>query len=176
MRIVTINGILTDGTGNVDTIGQALQAAGVPWVDASYPTVNPLTARWRANGIMRSIAPWMREDDVIVCHSFGCVIGGLLMDVVPVKAAYLIAPAASRRWNFDKVKGDPMITAYWSPEDTAVRVGSWLPFHPFGAAGTEGYTSARVRNVETDSDHCGYFSRPELRSMIVKTILTEITS
>lgn len=162
MRLIPLNGIFTDGRGNVDKLAKMLSVEyQIPIRQPDYKTVNPLTARWAAYWIARGIAGFIEPDDVLICHSFGCIIGGVLMELAEVKACYMIAPAASRDWQFDKVKGNPVITAFYSPDDYVVRLGSWLPFfHPFGRAGIEGYSYPGVVNIKMQSDHNDFFRSP----------------
>jgi hypothetical protein len=46
----------------------------------------------------------------------------------------------------------------YSPKDLAIRIGARLMFHPFGAAGSKGFTQEGVTNVEYQCGHSDYFS------------------
>lgn len=160
-RVILINGILTHGEGNVDVLGARLAARGYQVEDTWHEKVNPITARWRGISIARSKANWIEDGDIIVAHSFGCVITRHLLHMVDVDVAgaYLIAPADGERksWEDAQVR---TVFCYHSPEDWTVRLGSWLWFHVFGSAGLNGYEDERVVNVEMESDHNDYFKSP----------------
>lgn len=159
MKIVLVNGINTNGEGNVDLLGEELRRRGLEVVDVALPVRHSVSARWGGcpDGLL--VAQAAVDGDVLVAHSFGCVRAHYAHRVRDLKAIVCVAPAMSphARWR------DPArVTCYHSSRDLAVRLGARLLCHPFGPAGVAGFSQPGVTNVRRWCGHSGYFRGPLL--------------
>lgn len=155
MSIILVNGINTHGAGNVDLVGERLRARGHQVVDVYLPKRRTLSARWGAGEDAITIAKHSEEGDVLIAHSFGCLRAARAMRLREYAAAFLIAPAMSKRWLF---RNPGRVWCYYSPSDWVVRLGALAVLHPFGRAGVQGFEQPGVRNVRCESDHDDYFA------------------
>lgn len=171
MRFIGINGINTHGESNTDVVLSELSARGYDTVDVRLPKRHTITASFGAKpDALRYIVPILEKDDILVAHSFGCLRAAhAIREYGYIKAAFLIAPAMSHRWEFP----DPSkVFAFCSTDDWIVSLGSKIPGHPFGYAGTAGFNQLAPigHNYHWQSDHDDYFSEPLLSKLTDKIV------
>ena len=163
MRIVGVNGIGTHGEGNIDVLLAEMQRRGLDTIDVHLPRRHAFSARWGAREDGYRVADASQDGDIVVAHSFGCLRTWHAHRVRDYKAIFLIAPAQSRD---DEWRSPRRTHCYYSPGDWVVKLGARLLFHPFGAAGVEGYSQLgplmhnhRVELPKALRDrHSGYFA------------------
>ena len=154
MRIVGVNGINTHGEGSIDLLLLTLDKRGHEVLDIPLPKRHTLSARWGGCTDGQTIAMHAKDGDIVVCHSFGGLRTHFAHQVRDFRAVICIAPAMSddARWRYpDRVH------CFHSKKDWAIRIGARLFLHPFGAAGSRGFTQEGVTNVEYDCGHSDYF-------------------
>lgn len=168
MAIVLVNGINTHGEGNVDLLGRELHERGHDIVDVRLPKRHTISAWWGAAKDAEAILKMSSEGDVIVGHSFGCLRAAHAMKKREYKAAFMIAPAMRKSWQFEN---PARVWCFYSPSDWVVWLGSLIPGHPFGKAGVRGYLQLEAygHNIEMQSDHDDYFGG-DLISKVVDRI------
>jgi len=155
VRIVGVNGIHTHGATNTDLVLTAMRDRGFETVDVKLPWRSWFSARFAGAEDGRKVAQASEHGDIIIAHSFGCLRSWHAHKIKKYKAIFCIAPAMSRRakWQYPN-----RIECWFSPDDKAVLAGSFLPFHPFGAAGTKGFRQAGIRHYAAPGcSHGGYF-------------------
>lgn len=157
MRIALINGISTHGEGNVDNFIEPLTARGHEVIDIRLPKRHALSARWGAKHDAKIIYKETEQYDAVIAHSFGGLRALKAAERRRFSHMFLFRPALARNYCLDKIAGTPKIHCIYSKEDTAVRIGSFLPFHPFGRAGTHGMTDVGVINHESSGGHSADF-------------------
>ena len=165
MKVVGVNGINTHGEGNIDVLLAELAKRGHETVDVRLPKRHVLTAYWGAEKDSRLVVDAAAGDAVLVAHSFGCLRAAHAMRTRRYKAVFLIAPAMSKDWVFDHPQ---RVYCYCSSDDWIVALGSIIPFHPFGKAGTEGFDQLHAygHNYAKESDHDDYFKGALLRALV----------
>lgn len=160
MRIVGVNGIRTHGATSTDLVLAAMRERGFETVDVQLPWRSVFTARFGGKGDGKLVAENSQDGDVLVAHSFGCLRSWHAHKIRNYAAIFCIAPAMSRR---TKWRDPNRVHCWFSPDDKAVLAGTFLPFHPFGAAGTKGFKQAGIRHFAAPgSSHGGYFKGPRL--------------
>lgn len=162
MRIAGANGIATDGKGSIDRLLLELAQRNHIIIDIPLPKRHWFSARWGGEPDGKIIAKHTRDGDVIVCHSFGCLRTWHAHQERDYKAIICIAPAMSdsAEWRHPE-----RVHCFYSPKDWAIRVGARLLFHPFGAAGSKGFTQEGVTNVEYACGHSDYFGPALLKGV-----------
>lgn len=155
MQIVGVNGIATHGEGSIDLLLDELAQRGLDVVDVRLPLRHWISARWGGCPDGSLVAQHSRDGDVIVAHSFGCLRAWHAHKVRDYRAIVCIAPAMSKGavWRYPE-----RVHCFHSKKDLAIRIGARLLFHPFGAAGTEGFTQDGIRNVRFECGHSDYFA------------------
>ena len=149
MALIIVNGIHTDG-GVVRDFGLDIKAQGIDVRLYSYPK-RSFIGQWfgthKKDGA--ALASFMNDGDDIVCHSNGALVWHESMK-------------SGARWNRCFVFGgaatsdgyDYPVHAFnkayiiYNPKDWALRIGSWLPFHPFGKLGYAGYRGRKRRDIQ----------------------------
>lgn len=157
-RIVGVNGINTHGQANVDLVLHELARRGFETVDVQLPRRHWFSARWGARDDGYLVAEASADGDVVVAHSFGALRAWYADRVRSYKAIICIAPAMSKRTEWTNPR---RVHCYHSGGDWIVKLGSRLPFHPFGRAGIEGFDQLVPfgTNHRVKSDHDDYFDR-----------------
>lgn len=155
MRIVGVNGIRTHGARNIDQLLRALADLGFEIVDVTLPKRHAWGARFHGELEGQIVAQASADGDIVVAHSYGCLRAWYAHIHRNYAAVVCIAPAMDD----DAVWRDPeRVHCFYSPDDWAVRVGSWLLFHPFGPAGNRGFSQGGVRNHRIDgAGHNDFF-------------------
>ena len=147
-----------EGEGTVDRMRAWFQKAGKHFTyeyDYSFmngPVSGLLGARLlnarRAREAFAHMSHVAKFD--VVAHSNGCAIAKLLMEIEPyqVRRAVFINPALDR---CASLPPGPLVYCLHTPGEMPTRVASWLPFHPWGRAGSDGMTDPNVLNVDTSN-------------------------
>lgn len=155
MKIVGVNGIATHGEGNIDILLRELDSLGFDTLDVKLPKRHVLSAWWGHKMDAVAIAEASNDGDVVVCHSFGGARTAQAMRIRNYKAVVFVNPAMTRFHRFNR---DDIFCLH-SKEDTTVKIGSWIPFHPFGRAGVDGFTDKSVNNIEITGGHNAAFEQ-----------------
>ena len=171
MAIVIVHGINTHG-GGIDQFGLKLQTLGYDVRFYEYQKRH-FWSYWNRRTMAQDVGSLINqcdEGDDIICHSNGAVIWQ-----ESIKAGF--------KWRRCMVFGgagtsDQMIyppdafesaRVYYNPEDTAIKWGARIPWHPFGKLGRIGYagpkdkriTNVSVLHEEVGSlEHSHYFEPP----------------
>lgn len=154
MKIVGANGIATHGEGNIDLLLRRLKLMGHDVVDVRLPKRHFISARWGGCPDGSLLAQHSSDGDIIVAHSFGCLRAWHAHKVRNYRAIICIAPAMERasEWSHpDRVH------CWYSPDDWAVRIGSWLRLHPFGRAGNKGFNQPGIKHTKVNGAGHGDF-------------------
>ena len=164
MKIVLVHGINTVGTDNIDRTQKKLEALGLEVVDAPTKKRNPFTARWMGKRDAKVVQDCSADGDILVCHSYGNIVGWHAHKHIDYRAIFCIAPAQSKdvKWIHPN-----RVHCYFSEDDRALKVGSLMLYHPFGRAGLVGYTQPGVNNVPSHGlDHSDYFFGKALTKLV----------
>jgi len=169
MRILTINGIRTDGSTNTDKLCSKLKHIGYDTVDVNFPKVNIFTARSRKRQLKNAqiLVDNHKKGDVLIAHSYGCLLALRAMELgAEFSKVIFFAPAMNVDFTFP-YHGMKELIVIHNPTDEAIRAGNWLWFHDFGKMGQVGYRGARddrIRNLQDNSgekgkrNHSHYFT------------------
>lgn len=173
MKIVGVNGIATHGERNIDLLLRRLRILGHDVKDVRLPKRHWFSARWGGCPDGQLIASESADGDIIVAHSFGCLRAWNAHLVRDYRAIVCIAPAMEpdAKW-----KHPARVHCWHSAGDWAVRIGAWLRFHPFGAAGNVGFEQPGVVNIRLDGvGHGDYFKGDRLERLVkyVSDLATE---
>ena len=158
MKLISIPGIHSDGTGTTDKLGYRLEALGYDFLDLDLPRRNAFNARWKAKKDAKRIIEVSEPGDVLIAHSFGCLRSAYAMREIDYLAVFMFRPAMRRNWKFPE--GNTGIRCIYSRQDYAILAGSALLFHPFGMAGFKGFKNPTKlkRNTLGKGDHNNDFS------------------
>lgn len=156
MKIIGVNGIGSHGEGNIDLFLGDLAELGYETLDLRLPKRHFVSAWWGASADAKLIVDESEDGDVLLCHSFGCLRGAKAMRQRSYSAIFMFRPAMSRLYRFPQRA--TTVYCFHSTEDLALRVGRWIPFHPFGKAGLTGFDRPptefpAVFNVQSWGDH-----------------------
>lgn len=168
MRIVLANGIATDGDGNVDRFRAPLEAAGHEIEDVLFPVRHFWSARWprTINRDAQQLYQATEQYDAVIAHSFGCLRTLVCAERRRFSHIFLFRPALAQDYDLSRIAGTPKIYCIHSMQDTAIRIGSWLPFHPFGRAGTHGMLDPAVINKTSSGGHNADFEPPQFEQWV----------
>jgi len=165
---ICVHGIRSKGTSNVDKMGSLLEERGHPTVDFDYPTVSLTDVLFKMRGtrtkeVLRharrlrfaatdSKVPRMKPD--VIAHSMGCLVTLRAMeDGAEFGNVFWFAPAMESDFVIPSW-GCNRLWIIHNPNDKAIKVGSWLKWHPFGNMGLVGSKyeqfDYRIKNVQTD--------------------------
>lgn len=156
-RILLVNGINTHGEKNVDLFFR-LESEGHQVVDVTLPKRGVISSWFTGKADARRLLKRARYGDIVIAHSRGGIVAALASRFNFFRQIFLIGPAMSRKWDWSLTKAGGSIFCFYSKTDFWVRVGSLIPGHPFGQAGTHGFTDSRVINTDcSGTSHGGYF-------------------
>jgi hypothetical protein len=161
LRVLGINGIRSDGSGNTDRALQGLERLDHCTVDTAYPLTRWV---WQTRSRARELRDarvlkrrYYHPGDAVIAHSRGCRVNLRMMELgCRFSTVFWFRPAMNR----DVIVPDhgcERLFVLHHPEDRAIALGSLLPWHPFGAAGRFGLEAGelgradhdpRVRNVQ----------------------------
>jgi hypothetical protein len=163
VRFVILNGIRTDGEGNIDKGRDRLVELGLDVVDVVIPRRNTITARWTTERDARGAIVQADLDDhvdmggltVLLAHSRGGLLAGWLQNRGYGDLSILANPAMDRDY---KWKNPQRVVNFHSPDD---RIVDWLAriagaiWNDFGDAGSDGFKQAGVENIMVTHGHNG---------------------
>jgi hypothetical protein len=140
------------GSGSVDKLAPFFTVNGVPVVDHNYGWVGLLGLRRRNQRTVQRILPTIKQGDVLLAHSNGCLIAWELVEAgAPLAAVICVQPALRK----DTVwRPDVQVLCLHNDEDWVVSLGRmwgrfasvanpWRDRHGWGAAGRHGFTSGQ---------------------------------
>ena len=174
MKILTINGIRTDGSASTDKLGGELSRLGFDVVDVNYPRVNIFTARSRKRQYKNAkhLVNKSHKGDILIAHSYGCLLALRAMELgAQFSHVFFFAPAMNRDFIFPYL-GMKNLTVIHNHTDQAIKMGNWLWFHDFGKMGSLGYNGApdpRIANIldskgrEGKRNHSHYFNDTNIK-------------
>lgn len=168
INAAVVNGINTDGEGNVDAFKPIAWDMGLRLGDPVLPVRNATTARmfWRRD---IEILTHYCEDTgvrVLIAHSYGGFRSLKTAEHVEFDLLILYAPAIEHDYDLSKIRGNPVIVVIHSEQDRAIWLGSKLWFHFFGEAGRIGLTEPnnpnglRVGNIAAHGNRHSTYFRP----------------
>lgn len=180
MRIHLIHGfnVWDGGVATVGRLAPYLELGGNRILHHDYGWVGLLRLRWRNEQATRRIRPFVRDGDVLIGHSNGCLVAWELIEAgVRPGAVICIQPALRRDTPWPP--GLPVLCLY-NDRDWAVILGrAWGRFisvanpfrerHGWGAAGRYGFDQAGITNRDTRrgpcpaEGHSGIFEPPPLQ-------------
>lgn len=152
MKILGINGIRTTGAKNTDLLLQKMQEREWKTCDTEYPTAWAISARWRwiQRRNAKRIMKYYREGDIVVAHSYGCLLTLRMMEMgARFSHVFFFGAAMNDDFTFPAYGMESLVNVC-DVDDRALGIGSILPFHDFGKMGKTGYKGAkdpRVQNV-----------------------------
>ena len=157
-RVVGVNGIRSNGSGNTDLLLKDLAGNGYETLDFNYPRVNLLTARSRNRQRNRGRLLHQRTflHDAVIAHSYGALVVLRAMEAgAQFGMVFLFAPALDSRIYFP-AQGATQIHVIHNQADRAIGLGALLWRHDFGLMGQHGYQGPpdhRITNVPTNDNH-----------------------
>lgn len=164
MRIILVRGINDGPRGDLNAMGDVLEAKGFEVIRFSYAPVRAWNARFKLDDVSRSIRNYVRTGDHAVGHSFGCA---ALFDAMYHGARFgrvvFFGAAMEKEITFPR-HGFTRLMNVTNPYDRALTFGSWLAFrHPFGLMGRDGYAGPPddwIEHVQT-GERVGKFRHTE---------------
>jgi len=153
MKFVGVHGIRSDGHLNIDILLDEMKRKGHEVKDVQTPARSTWEARFKSRMDGQQVANVSEDGDILLAHSYGCLVASEAMKLVNYKAVYLFRPAMSRRYKF--AASPTKIYCIYSIADKAIWLGGLaLRFnHPFGLAGVFGFKSDRVKNIMSKGHH-----------------------
>ncbi len=118
VRLIHGFNVSDGGAGSVGHLRPYLHDAGLRTVLHDYGWTGPLRLRLRNRATIKELLPLIREGDVLVGHSNGCLICWELLEAgAPVSAVVAIQPAMRRTAMW---RPDVPVLVLWNPRDLAV--------------------------------------------------------
>ena len=160
---VILNGIHTDGDGNIDRGRDALMRLDLYVYDVKIPKRSSFTAKWttKRDGegaiVQADILDHIGNGGkvVLLAHSRGGLVAGYIHNKALSDLTVLANPAMKRSYQWYHPW---TVYNYHSPDDHVV---SWLAavagyvWNDFGRAGALGFTDQRVNNIMITHGHNG---------------------
>jgi hypothetical protein len=116
-----------------------------------YPIRYAVSLYWPgvAKGDGLSLAQSMDDGDNVIAHSYGClmVLNSILAGAKWDKVFLFGGAATSDKFYYPDDAFSECYVVY-NPEDSALKFGSLLPFHPFGKMGLRGITGQPGRDTK----------------------------
>ena len=166
MRIALVNGIATHGKGNIDELIEPLRDLGHDVVDVDLPKRHFISAWWGHKADSDAIWRQAVACDAVIAHSFGGPRAWEADRRCNFQKLIFIAPAMDQHTALSNRKREKQVYCLHSEADLPVRIGSWLPWHPFGRAGVNGFSDPVAMNFEFGCGHSGYFKMPLLSDTV----------
>lgn len=174
LKIVIVHGfnVKDGGKGSIDRLA--------PWLRQKYPRANIdtdsadygwhglLKVRFFWRTAVKRIAATLHDADIVITHSNGAnyTMKAIRKHVRNEKLHVVhISPALNRKQRLERLVFRKMDT-FHSDGDFWVKVGGWLPFHPWGPAGASGIISDDPRHNNwplKDPSHSGWFGELSIR-------------
>lgn len=176
------------GAASVDKLIPYFQAKCFDIGDHDYGWVGPMLLRSKNDQVVEEIREHVKDGDILIGHSNGCLICWQLVTDCGIKPAAVICIQAALRKDTEWPKGTPVLNLF-NKKDKAVSLGRfWARFwsvanpfrdrHGWGAAGRHGFTKAQpmVINWNTDKPpvraqgHSGVFETEPLQYWGLKSV------
>jgi len=186
MKVICINGIRTDGASSTKLFATGLCDLGIEAIEIDYPKVNLFGSRDRDR--QRKNAQYILdvydEGDIIVAHSYGCLVTLRAMELgARFSIVFFYAPAMNRDFVFPH-HGMEKLYVIHNKSDQAIRWGDKLWFgHDFGKMGSHGYgvppvspDDERVENfldntgIKKKRNHGHYFNKKNLPAELARFV------
>ena len=179
MRFVLVHGfnVKDGGARTVDQLVPYLEFAGheVDKDEGDYGFFNIWMVRFKRSKlrkrVMHRLAIAFEKADVIITHSNGANFTTQALDLLDAKfnntkLVIHISPALDRDTEIPNAVRQQLVM--FTPHDKAVRLSSWLWFHPWGRMGAKGYKGEDNRNTNLKDDtikgHSNWFKKAFVRS------------
>lgn len=170
-RILGVNGIYNWSWSKDSFTDRLLAALGSDErnvvIDVKYPFMTAVLAytNFAIKRRARKILELNRPGDVLIAHSFGCLIALHAMRMgARFSRVFFFGAAVEPGVEFPREAFTHLYNIH-SPDDKALTLGAKLPYHEFGTLGKFGYTGhdPRVHNIKVDGyDHNDYVSARNL--------------
>lgn len=169
MKIITVNGISSDGSKNTDLIGQDLhEFCGYDVFDCNQKIRHTWSVRSKKNRYedARGVADVIEQGDWIIAHSYGGyksskALKMCALDSIIPAGLIMLNPAVSRSY-YERARilryTTTQIYCFHSMDDWAIWWGGQLWGHEFGTAGRKGFKGDRVNNFEIVGGHSDSFT------------------
>ena len=165
MAVLSINGIRSDGSQNTDKLAKQIALAGHETLDVNYPQINLFHVTFMMRGgfdkfintrVKYVLDARQSDQDDAIAHSAGCLLNyRAMLHGARFRHVFWFAPALDAdvvipSW------GCETLHIIFNPEDRAIKLGTWLRWHAFGAMGIRGHDHAhlddRIHNIEAKPD------------------------
>jgi hypothetical protein len=157
MKVVLVHGfnVKDGGRGTVDQLAPLIRDAGhvVDLDEGDYGYFNIWMVRFSKSKtrkrVMHRLAKAFETADVIITHSNGANFATQAMDLMGPeynhkKLVIHISPALDKDSEIPNAVKAQLVLH--TPHDKAVKLSSWLWFHPWGRMGAKGYSGTDNRN------------------------------
>lgn len=186
MKIIGVNGMHTWGDQNTDRMLRELGRRHETY-DFNYPKVRFWRAGYRSEQqrIARLLADQADEGDVVIAHSFGCLVTLRAMELgARFSTVFFFSAAMNQDFTFPYHGMRKLVNVY-NPADTALWLAKLIRWWDLGRMGSYGYAGPpdeRVTNVQAfhsqsgTLNHSHYFRPPNLEQfagMVVNWIAQE---
>jgi len=153
-KIVLVHGfnVRDGGASTVDKLAPYLEAAGheVETDEADYGYYSLLKVRLKKHSAVLRIAGALEDADVIISHSNGSNYANKALKLLSRRRRYYreirLSPALNRKTSTHASK----CWVFHTKTDWAVRISSFIPFHPWGRQGAYGYKNGDTRMENID--------------------------
>lgn len=158
-----------------------LTKAGHDVTMADYGWIHRLRVRLCNSRLARMLGSMAEEGSIVIGHSNGCA---LIHEACEMGAKFsqviLFNPALDS--NIEFAKHIPKISVFYSKNDTATQLASWIPFSKWGSMGTDGYNGEpdeRVTNYDEEyitkkeMGHSTFAEYPILFGLLVEQLCSE---
>ena len=150
MRIVLVHGfrVFDSGAGTVDKLAPYLRGAGheVETDEADYGPFGLWAVRFRKHSAVLRIAGALESADVVISHSNGANYTNKALKLLRHKGRNVreirLSPALNRKTGTYADK----CWVFHTCSDWAVRLSSYIPFHPWGRQGAWGFKCDQKRH------------------------------
>ena len=156
-RIIVTHGINTEG-GGVYELGKMLEDKGFEVVFADYE-IRHFWSYWNRKKMVgdgRQLAQTMRDGDYFIGHSNAGIVWQQSIEAGAKwgKCVLLGAACTSDKFHYSADSLDEAIV-YYNSYDSALQLGSKLPWHPFGKMGRRGFAWNASKEKPEPKDHDG---------------------
>ena len=164
MKFVLVHGfnVRDGGARTVDTLIPLIELDGhdVDKDEGDYGFFNIWMVRFRKSRtrqrVLHRLAKAFETADVIITHSNGANFTTQALDMMEPdfnnsKLVIHISPALDRDTPIPMAVHHQLVM--YTPHDRAVRLSSWLLFHPWGRMGAKGYSGSDNRNTNRQDNN-----------------------
>ena len=157
-RIVLVHGIRSNGVRSVYRLDAWLSGLGYEVVRAKLPIRRLWSVRWNYAKDAAMLATIVRDDDVIVGHSYGAALTVAVAKERLLRAVFLFNAALDDDVDLSVMRGRPQTYNMYSRNDRVVWWAGLLPKHFFGRAGNHGFHDLSEQyNLEIGGGHSDAF-------------------